>query len=119
MKKHFIFLLCLIMMISLFSCRENDREAQETDTTNDTPDRANDIAIQMYEAAIRDEISVFDERMGEVNLKSLRFSSDEKSLGACNLLKNLFRFGCLFIFYNYIFILYRILTKQLLSKLGL
>lgn len=87
MKKHFIFLLCLIMIISLFSCRANGREAQETDTTNDTPARANDIAIQMYEAAIRDEISVSDERMGEVNLKSLRFSSDEKSLGACNLLK--------------------------------
>jgi len=46
-----------------------------------------EIAVQTYEAAIHDEISVFDERLGETNLKNLRFASNDTSLAECKLLK--------------------------------
>ena len=48
---------------------------------------SNDIAMQMYEAAIRDEISVWDERLGETKLKSLRFSKNDTTLDARKLLQ--------------------------------
>ncbi|MBQ9779597.1 MAG: hypothetical protein IJW00_01500 [Clostridia bacterium] len=52
-----------------------------------TPPPITDIAMQMYEAAIHDEIYVFDERLGEAKLKSLRFPSNDTSLDAYKLLQ--------------------------------
>ena len=33
--------------------------------------------MEMYEAALTDEICIFDERLGETNLKSLRLPSND------------------------------------------
>ncbi len=85
MKKHFAFLLCLIMMLSLISCHTNGQNAQETTSTTEADSSANNAAMQMYEAAIKEEISVFDERLGEVKLKGL--SNNDSELGSCKLLK--------------------------------
>ena len=87
MKKHFAFILCLIIMISLFSCGTNDQNVQETTATAEAESLTNDVAMQMYQAAIRDEISVYDEHFGEVKLKDLRFTENGTALGACKLLK--------------------------------
>lgn len=87
MKKHFAFILCLIIMISLISCGTNDQNVQETTATAEAESLTNDVAMQMYQAAIRDEISVYDEHFGEVKLKDLRFTENGTALGACNLLK--------------------------------
>ena len=87
MKKHFAFLLCLIRMLSLISCHTNSQNAQETTATTETDSSANNAAMQMYEAAIKEEISVFDERLGEINLKGLRFTNKDTELGSCKLLK--------------------------------
>ena len=80
MKKHFAFLLCLIMMLSLISCHTNSQNAQETTATTETDSSANNVAMQMYEAAIKEEISVYDERLGEVKLKGLRFTNNDTEL---------------------------------------
>ena len=45
-----------------------------------------DIAIEMYEEAINDKICVFDEHLGEIKLKSLRFPSNNTTLEECKLL---------------------------------
>lgn len=91
MKKYIAFLLCLTMLISLVSCRSNeDRDdLSQNDSTNNTPTQGSgaEMTMQMYEAAINDEICVFDERAGEAKLSSLRFTSNGLSLGECNLLK--------------------------------
>ncbi len=87
MKKHFAFLLCLIMMLSLISCHTNGQNAQETTATTEADSPANDAAMQMYEASIKEKISVFDERLGEIKLKGLRFTGNDTDLGACKLLK--------------------------------
>ncbi len=104
MKKYIAFLLCLIMLLSLFSCKkiedENDILTPAPDTTdaedprgiddnenNDTVLSKAKKAMEMYEAAINDEICVFDERLGQAKLKSLRFSSNGTSLDECKLLK--------------------------------
>ena len=89
MKKLVAALMCLMMVLSLFSCNTNDQKDETTTgTTNDTPTSSNDIAMQMYEAAIHDEICVFDERVGEVKLKALRFTSNDTRLDECKLLTN-------------------------------
>ena len=127
MKKLVAVLMCLMMVLSLFSCRTNDQKGEETVTTNDQKDEEtittndtppssngqkgeetittndqkgeehvttddmfsllNESAMQMYEAAINDEICVFDERLGETSLKSLRFPSNDTRLEECKLLK--------------------------------
>ncbi len=46
-----------------------------------------EIAMEMFESAIHDEITVIDERLGETSLKNLRFSNGDTSLDACKLLK--------------------------------
>lgn len=86
MKKIVAVFVCLMMVLSLFSCRTNDRNDEETVTTNDIPTSLNDIAIQMYEAAICDEICVIDEYLGEIKLKSCRIPSDNTRLDECKLL---------------------------------
>jgi hypothetical protein len=112
MKKWIAFLMCLTMVLSLFSCRTNDLKGEETVTSNDqkgeetittddqngeehvTTDDQNseehvttDTAMHMREAAIKGEICVFDERLGEIGWKSLRFPSNDTSLDECKLLK--------------------------------
>ena len=86
MKQFVAFLMCLIMMVSLFSCHANDQNGEETVTTNDTPTLSNDIAMQMYEAAIKNEICVFDEHLGEIKLEDCRFPSDNLRLGEYEIL---------------------------------
>ncbi len=113
MKKLVAVWMCLTIMLSLFSCRIKDQNGDETVTTNGctsdpkreetvttndqkgeaqlTPDGplslSNEIALQMYEAAIKDELCVYDERLGETSLKRLCFPSNETSLDECKLLK--------------------------------
>ncbi len=97
MKKYIAFLLCLIVVLSLFSCKSNQDQdtlppnentdssrAVEDDSTNEISKA--EIAMQMFEAAINDEICVFDERLGEIKLKSLRFPSNNTKLDECKLL---------------------------------
>jgi len=60
---------------------------REEETTHEEGTLSNDVAMEMYEAAIRDEICVWDERLGEAKLKSLRFSSNDTTLDACKLLQ--------------------------------
>ena len=106
MKKYIAFLLCLIMILSLVSCDTTDKNAQngtsnneelnvnevtEGDATNNSTTNiqisAAERAMQMYEAAINDEICVLDERIGETKLKNLCFISNDTSLDECKLLK--------------------------------
>lgn len=46
----------------------------------------NGYAMRRYEAAIRGEISVFDENLGEIKLRDCRFPSDNLSFGECEIL---------------------------------
>lgn len=100
MKKHVIFLLCLIMALSLFSCELNEKQDDPSsnentgsydvtdDSTHDhiiSPSEA-EIAMKMYEAAINDEICVVDEHLGEIKLKECQFPSDNLRLAECEIL---------------------------------
>ena len=91
MKKYIAFLLCLMMILSLVSCGSNEDQdafSQNENTDNNTPTQISDAekAMEMYEAAIKGEICVFDERVGETKLESLRFPSSDISLDECKLL---------------------------------
>ena len=77
MKKYIAFLLCLMMLLSLSSCNQN----KDQDTLSQA-----EKSMQMYEAAIKGEICVLDERMGETQLKNLRFQNADTSLDECKLL---------------------------------
>lgn len=77
MKKTIFAFLFLTMLLSLFSCISNQNQDDLSEA---------EIAMEMYEAAINDEICVFDERSGEIKLKSLRFPSNDTRLDACKLL---------------------------------
>ena len=65
---------------------EKSEEETTTDITNDTPPVSNDVDLQIYEAAIRGEICVYDERLGEVKLKDCRFPTNNIRLGECEIL---------------------------------
>ena len=98
-------LLCFIVLFSLDSCLFDHRSLREIETNATVPDgtaddttdsvfeeeksnatsHTNIIAMQMYEAAINDEICVFDEHLGETTLKSLRFPSNNARLDECKL----------------------------------
>ena len=90
MKKYIILLLCIILVTSTFSCDSDkeDKHAQNNAAGNEDIIKENDNAMQKYEEAISDEICVFDDRLGEIKLKSLRFSSNDISLDECKLLKS-------------------------------
>ena len=77
--------MCLMMMLSLLSCQSNEKDGSSDDNTTPQPTEA-EIAMQMYEAAIQDEICVVDERLGEIKLKACRFPSDSIQLGECEIL---------------------------------
>ena len=77
MKKYIAFLLCIIIISSLVSCDSN-KEQNNTQTPNSTltdenileesgkndnltsQPSENDIAMQMYEAVLRNEVKVYD-----------------------------------------------------------
>lgn len=90
MKKYIAFLLCLMMILSLFSCEFN--ENQDTPLQNDNMNNAcaqiceAEKAMEMYEAAIKGEICIFDEHLGEIKLKDCRFPSDNLRLDECEIL---------------------------------
>ncbi len=119
MKKLLAVLVCLMMVLSLFSCDTTDWKDEETATTNNQKDEEsiattgnqededgtatktdekaeetteavddpssplNDLAMQMFEAAIKGEISVCDAHLGETELKNLQFPSDGTRLEEC------------------------------------
>ena len=92
MKKYIAFLLCLIMILSLVSCdfnndqddlssKENDNSSEVNDDDNVTPSVSEaEKAMQMYGAAIKGEICVVDEQLGEIKLKACRFPSNNLRL---------------------------------------
>ena len=100
MKKIVAVLMCLMMVLSLFSCKLS--EAQDDLASNDNTDSTDfnhdstddsitspseaDIAMQTYEAVINDEICVVDEHLGEIKLKDCRFPSDNLRLAECEIL---------------------------------
>ncbi len=100
MKKYIAFLLCLMMILPLISCELNedqdtlsqnentDSDSIENDNTNNTSTQISEAekAMQMYEAAINDEICVIDEHLGEIKLKACRFPSDNLRLDECEIL---------------------------------
>ena len=102
MKKLVAFLLCLIMILSLFSCmsneNQNDLSSNENTSLSDVNDDStnddnitssvseNEKAMQMYEAAINDKICVIDEHLGEIKLKACRFPSNNARIDECKLL---------------------------------
>ena len=90
MKKYIAFLLCLMMILSLFSCnsKENQPAPLQNENTNNTSTQISEAekAMGMYEAAIKGEICVFDEHLGEVKLKACRFPSDNLRLDECEIL---------------------------------
>ena len=104
MKKYIALLLCLIMILSLVSCDFNndqdDLSSSENgglsdvndDSTNDdniTPSVSeNEKAMRMYEAAIKGEIYVVDEQLGEISLKDCRFLTNNVTVGECEILNN-------------------------------
>ena len=67
--------------------KPESEEKTTTDITNDVPPVFNDVSLQIHEAAIRGEISVYDERLGEVKLKDLRFASNNTRLDECKFLE--------------------------------
>ncbi len=88
MKKLVAILMCLIMVVCLFSCASIDDQGgessnnEENSTTNGAENLTpNEVALQMYRAAINDEINVFDKDLGEIKLKECRFPSNNLKLG--------------------------------------
>ena len=101
MKKYFAFLLCLMMILSLVSCKLNEDQdtlsqnentnsdsIENDNTNNNTSTQISDAekAMEMYEAAIKGEICVVDGFLGEVKLEDCRFLSNNLRLGECEIL---------------------------------
>ena len=94
MKKFVAALLCLMMLLSLFSCdRTEDKNISQTDPeapkeseNNDTVPSETEKTMEIYKAVINGELCVVDENLGETKLKSLRFPSNDTSLDECKLL---------------------------------
>ena len=102
MKKYIAFLLCLIMILSLISCNFNDDKddlssnenggVSDVNDGNTNDDNVNpsiseaEKAMQMYEAAIKGEIYVVDEQLGEISLKDCRFLTNNGTVGECEIL---------------------------------
>ncbi len=101
MKKIVAAFLCLVMLLLLFSCELNKNQDNlssndNSDSFDVNGDNINDnitsqlseaeIAMEMYAAAINDEICVFDEQLGEIKLGACRFPSHNLRLDECELL---------------------------------
>ncbi len=61
-------------------------EVRPEDIETEWPENETERAMEMYEAAIKGEICVFDERLGEVKLEDCRFPSQNLRLGECEIL---------------------------------
>lgn len=96
MKKLIAILLCLLTVFALFSCDFNeDVASDETPTeskqnsksqssggggggaTVDPKPTEAEIAMEMYEAAVNDEINVVTEDLGEMNFSACRFPTND------------------------------------------
>lgn len=68
MKKLVAIFLCLLMILSLFSCTVNNSVASHegTDTTPAAKSQ-NDVAMEMYEAVLKNEIKVYETDTEEYN----------------------------------------------------
>ncbi len=78
MKKSIAWLLVLLALISLFSCNHAGGELPKADD--------GEIAMDMYDAALKGEICVYDESLHEVKLEDCRFPSNNLRLGECEIL---------------------------------
>ena len=100
MKNKWLFLMCLIMIFSLFSCRTGEKSNDLSSNENNGSINANgfnindnntsiseaEIAMEMYAAVLNNEICVIDEHLGEIKLKDCRFPSDNLSVAECETL---------------------------------
>ena len=97
MKKYFTFLVCVMMIMSMASCGSKESQNTPLQSENTESDPIENIntstqisdaekAMRMYESAIRNDISVFDENLGEIKLKDCRFPSSNARLEECKLL---------------------------------
>ena len=106
MKKLTAVLLGLITVLSLSACNgsgdlsDTGTQASTTQTTTENNNSNNDtdsdtdidsnneaeIAMELYEAAIKGEICVFDAFLGEVKLEDCRFLSNNLRFGECEIL---------------------------------
>lgn len=89
MRNLLAFLLCFVMILSLISCESNEDQGTlpQNDNANNISIQISEAkAIEMYEAAIKGELCVFDERLGETKIENLRFPSSDASLGESKLL---------------------------------
>ncbi len=68
------------MLLSLFSCKKAEDSKETNDKNKDTALSEAKKALEMYEAAINDEICVVDEYSGEIKLKDCRFPSNNLKL---------------------------------------
>ena len=76
MKSIIVILVCFLLSVSLFGCRQSTPEHSETQSTNeDIPESTDavtteeEIALEMYEKAVRGKIFVHNEYQGEIELK--------------------------------------------------
>ena len=99
MKKFLATLLCFIMLLSLFSCKETEdendllapdqtdaEEFQETDNNDNNTTKLSeaDKAIQMYEAVLKNEIKAYETDIEEYNyLKDCKTPYDRIPLSVC------------------------------------
>ena len=94
MKKLTALLLASNLMLSMTSCdfmkhfndlKSTDPDIDFTDEKEDRdealPPSSDETAMQMYEAAIRGEICVMDEHLGEIKLTDCRFPSNNSIFG--------------------------------------
>lgn len=95
MKRFIAFLLCFIAILPLGSCGSNGDQNTNPQNEDTEPHPINNTsahtyeaekAMQMYEAALNDEICVFDEHLGEIKLKACRFPSDNLRVDECKIL---------------------------------
>ncbi len=61
-------------------------EVRPEDIVTEWSGNETETAMEMYEAAIKGEICVFDERLGEVKLEDCRFPNHNLRLGECEIL---------------------------------
>ena len=78
--------ICALLLATAVSCNKSTDDPSSPQDALHESQGENEIATQMYEAVIHDEICVLDEHLGETKLKSLRFSSNDTSLDECKLL---------------------------------
>lgn len=101
MKKLVAVLMCFMMIPSVVSCEKNENpdtlsqnentvsDSVESDDTNTEPIQTSkpEKAMEMYKAAINDEINVIDRDLGEIKLSDCIFPNNNLRLGDCEFLK--------------------------------